>query len=146
MSNAARAGRRVLYRQLTKNLATQSKPEGGALPNIVERWIGDVDHDVRQAGGTQEDVRRDILKRLKPLQDLISGYDFATVIARYLDGFAAQDEQLQQAALRWLRGEFATKTEAREALGVRSIIDDDSVYDYLGCAHTVEWHQLSGRW
>ena len=122
---------RALYRQLTKNLATQSKPEGGALTNILERWIGDVDHDVRDAGGTQEDARREILKRVKPLQDLVSGYDFATVVARYLDGFVSQNEQLQQAALRWLRGEFATKTEAREALGLRSIIDDETIYEYL---------------
>lgn len=122
---------RALYRQLTKSLATQAKPDGGALTNILERWIGDVDHDVRESGGTADDVRRRIVERLKPLQDLVNGYDFANVVARYLDGFVAQDDQLQQAAVRWIRGEFATKTEAREALGVRSIIDDETIYDYL---------------
>ncbi len=122
---------RALYCELTKNLSTRSRPEGGALSNLVERWVGDVDHAVRETGGAEDDVRREVLQRLKPLQDLVSGYDFANVIAKYYDGFVAHNELLQQAALRWLRGEFATKTAAREDLGVRSIIDDDSVYDYL---------------
>ncbi len=33
--------------------------------------------------------------------------------------------------MRWLRGEFATKTEAKAALGVRVIIDDENWYDYI---------------
>ncbi len=122
---------RALYCELTKGMATRSRPEGGALSNLVERWIGDVDHEVRTAGGAEDTVRREIVNRLKPLQDLVSGYDFASVIVKYYEGFLSHNESLQQAALRWLRGEFATKTEAREQLGIRSIIDDDSVYDYL---------------
>lgn len=32
---------RSLFSELMRNLSTQSRPEGGALPNLVERWIGD---------------------------------------------------------------------------------------------------------
>jgi hypothetical protein len=71
------------------------------------------------------------VNRVKPLQDLVSGYDFATVLTKYHEGFQTQNEPLQQSALRWLRAEFTTKTEAREQLGVRTIISDESFYDYL---------------
>ena len=122
---------RALFSELTRNLATNSRPEGGALGNLIERWIGDVDYAVRQAGGDAAAVKAELTNRLRGLQDLVSGYDFATVIGKYYDGFQSHDDGLQQSALRWLRAEFTTKTEAREQLGVRTIIDDDSFYDYV---------------
>lgn len=122
---------RSLYCELAKNLSTRSRPEGGALSNLVERWVDEVDHEARGSGKNDDGVRREILNRLKPLQELVSGYDFANVIVRYYEGFVTHNESLQLAALRWLRGEFATKTEARQELGVRSIIEDESIYDYL---------------
>lgn len=122
---------RSLFTELTKNLATRARPEGGALGSVVERWITDLAHEVQQAGGTDADVRAKILETLKPLQELVSGYDFATVLAAYHRGHAEHNAELQAAAIRWLRGEYSTRTEARQALGVRSIIDDDSFYDYL---------------
>lgn len=122
---------RALYAELTKNLATRSKPEGGALGNLVERWVSDVAHEVQSRGGSESDVGRDIANRLKPLQELVSGYDFATVLEAYYRGFAEQKPDLQTAAVRWLRAEYSNKIEARQDLGVRSIIDDDSFYDSL---------------
>src|SRR3954465_15666100 len=105
---------RGLYAELMQNLTTRARPEGGAMPSIVERWVSDVDHDVRSTGGTASDVVRAIEERLKPLQDLVSGYDFAAVVARYLQGFQSHDEALMAVALRWLRAEYHTKTEARQ--------------------------------
>ena len=122
---------RSLYGEMMKNLATRGRPEGGALPSLVERWVGDVSHTVTSAGGGDADVSKKLHELCKPLQELVSGYDFATVIGKYYEGYLRHDEALQSAALRWLRGEYATKTEARQDLGVRSIIDDDSFYDYL---------------
>jgi hypothetical protein len=122
---------RSLFCELSKNMSTRSRPDGGALSNLVERWIGDVDQAVRDSGGNADGVKQEIVRQLKPLQDLVAGFDFANVLSRYYEGFVVRNDELQQAALRWLRGEFATKTEAREQLGVRSIIGDDSIYDYL---------------
>jgi len=76
-------------------------------------------------------VLREIKNQLKPLQELVSGFDFATVISRYVEGFQAHNDSLMSSALRWLRAEYRTKTEARENLDVRSIIDDVQFYDYL---------------
>jgi hypothetical protein len=122
---------RGLYAELMRNLATRAKSEGGALSNVVERWVSELDHQVRASGGTESDVLREIHGRLKQLQDLVSGFDFATVIVRYVEGYQAHNDPLMGSALRWLRAEYRTKTEARQDLDVRSIIDDAQFYDYL---------------
>jgi hypothetical protein len=122
---------RSLYAELMQSVATRAKPDGGAIASILERWVSDVDHEVRSAGGADGEVVKAIEARLKPLQDLVSGYDFARVVARYLQGFQSHDEALMAAALRWLRAEYPTRTEARQDLGVRAIIDDATFYDYL---------------
>jgi hypothetical protein len=122
---------RSLYAELMRNLSTRAKPEGGALANVVERWVSDLDHEIRSSDGTDSEVFKEIKNRLKPLQDLVSGFDFATVIGRYVEGFQAHNDDLMSSALRWLRAEYRTKTEARHDLDVRSIIDDAQFYDYL---------------
>lgn len=122
---------RSLFNELTRNFATRSRPEGGALGNVVERWIADLAHEVESDGGSDDDVADRMKEILEPLRDLVSGYDFATVLAAYHRGHVGHDSDLQDAAIRWLRGEYSTKTEARRDLGVRTIIDDDSIYDYL---------------
>ena len=119
---------RNLYAELIRNMSTRTKPDSGALASIVERFIGETE---KIASTTGESVNVTIHKRLAPLQDMVSGYDFANVIERYWRAFEEGDENTKTAALRWLRGEYTLKTEARDALGVRSIIDDEKVHDYL---------------
>lgn len=119
---------RSLYTELMHNMSAGAKRDGGALPGLVERWVSDVELSVRQTGS---DLHQAIYERLKPLQELVSGYDFATVICKYVEGFQQGNDAVIAAALRWLRAEYTTKTEARQDLGVRSIIDDQDMYDYL---------------
>jgi len=119
---------RSLYAELMRNMATRTKQEGGALASVVERFIMDAQAAAKASDRKVGDV---IQERLLPIQELVSGYDFATVIERYWRAFEEGSEIGKAAALRWLRGEYTLKTEARDALGVRSIIDDTSVYDYL---------------
>jgi hypothetical protein len=119
---------RALYSEAVRNMATRTKPEGGALAGVVERLVTDA---VKEAGERQVSVENIIDQKLAPIQEFVGGYDFATVLKAYWRGSENSDEGLKISALRWLRGEFSTKTEARQALGVRTIIDDDSVYDSL---------------
>jgi hypothetical protein len=119
---------RSLYAELMRNMATRTKPEGGALPGIVEKFISNAKTEAK-AGGVETEVV--IRKKLEHLTELVNGYDFADVIAAYCRGFEEGNEQLKSDAVRWLRGEFATKTDARQALGVRSMVDDAAVYDQL---------------
>ncbi len=119
---------RNLYSELMRNLSTRTKPDGGALQSIVERFISDV---ARKARAENIEVKEFISRELSALEDLVGGFDFATVLSAYWRGFDDGDDNLKGAALRWLRGEYSTKTEARKDLGVRTIIDDASFYDHL---------------
>lgn len=119
---------RGLYAEAVRNMATRTKAEGGALPSVVERFIGEC---MRQADAEARTVEQIIDARLASIQELVGGHDFALVLKRYWQAGDAGDEALKTAALRWLRAEYPTKTEARQALGVRSIIDDADIYDSL---------------
>ncbi|MBA3022666.1 MAG: ATP-binding protein [Gammaproteobacteria bacterium] len=119
---------RSLYAELTKNMATRTKPDGGALSGVVEKFVAQAISDAKANGTTTEVL---IKQRLEHLMEMVNGYDFAEVIAAYCRGFEEGNEQLKADAIRWLRGEFSTKTDARAALGVRTIVDDASVYDQL---------------
>lgn len=128
------------YRELARNMSTKTRPDGGAMATILEKWISGVQSDVmRQQGTSAADpqfakaVERRIVETVNGMQGLVHGFDFAQVIATYWQGTVEANDDKRVAALRWLRGEYATKTEAREALGgaVRVMIDDDGWYDYL---------------
>lgn len=119
---------RSLYAELAKNMSTRTKPDGGAMQGIVEKFISQAKAEAKTSGKSTENV---IQVRLNELTEMVNGYDFAHVIAAYCRGFDEGNEQLKADAIRWLRGEFTTKTDARAALGVRTIIDDASVYDQL---------------
>lgn len=119
---------RSLYAELMRNLATRTRPEGGALSGVVEKFIATAKGEAKANNQTTEQVLR---CRLEQLTELVNGYDFADVIASYCKGFEEGNERLKSDAIRWLRGEFSTRTDARAALGVRTIVDDSSVYDQL---------------
>jgi hypothetical protein len=119
---------RGLYAELLRNASTRTKPDGGALLNIVEKFIAD---SMREATLDGRSVHETITGKLLPLQDLVGGYDFSNVVLRYYRGFEEGNDALKAAALRWIRGEYALKTEAAQELGVRTIIDDAGVYDHL---------------
>lgn len=119
---------RSLYAELMRNLATRAKPEGGAITGVVEKFIATAKTEAKAKDVPTEQVIR---AKLEQLTELANGYDFADVIAAYYRGFEEGNEQLKSDAARWLRGEFSTKSDAKAALGVRSIIDDASVYDQL---------------
>jgi hypothetical protein len=96
---------RAIYTELMRNLATRSKPEGGALSNLIERWASDIDHSVRSQGGDDESVKKAFAISLRPLQEFVAGYDFNHVLTRYYEGFISHNQPLQDSALRWFRSE-----------------------------------------
>ena len=119
---------RSLFAELMKNLSTRAKPEGGALGGVVEKFVAQARTDGKAQGLPWEQL---ISSRLSPLNDMVGGYDLVEVITTYARAYEEGNDMLQAHAVRWMRGEFTTKTEARAALGVRNIIDDDQIYDYL---------------
>ena len=119
---------RGLYAEMARNLSTRTKPDGGAMASVVERFVGQAAQDAEARDVPTGSVIRE---RLSHFEELTGGYEFSEVVRRYWEGHETGDEELKSAALRWLRGEFATRTDARKALGVRGIVDDANVYDHL---------------
>ncbi|MBE9032327.1 ATP-binding protein [filamentous cyanobacterium LEGE 11480] len=126
------------YRELIHHLSTKSRPGGGALSVILERWIAGIQNQVAKESGKRptdegfDDLVEDKIREVtQDVADLVNGFEFASVIIAYWSGYRNDDPTKKESALRWLRGEFATRTEARAALGVRVIIDDDTWYDYI---------------
>ncbi|GGS28996.1 ATP-binding protein [Actinokineospora fastidiosa] len=119
---------RSLYAELMRNMSTRSSPEGGALAGIVERFITSAVKEAAATGSTPAAV---ISGKLDVLSEGVGGYDFAQVVTAYWRGHDTGDDVLKNAAVRWLRGEYATRTDARAALGVRTIVDDANFYDQL---------------
>ena len=118
---------RGLYTELMRNTGTQARPDG-ALSAVVERFVTQAMDSARDQSISPSKVIR---ARLEELTELVGGYDFAHVIDAYWRGHDTDDDALQAHAVRWLRGEYSTKTEARADLGVRTIVDDGSFYDQL---------------
>ncbi|MGL5336012.1 MAG: ATP-binding protein, partial [Enterovibrio sp.] len=119
---------RNLYSELMRNLATRNKPEGNALTSVVEKFIT---QSIQEADIRKVDVTTVIQDKLAKLTEMVGGYDFAKVIEAYWKGHDQGNDALKNNAIRWLRAEYNTKTEAREDLGVRAIISDSSFYDTL---------------
>lgn len=126
------------YRELIQNMAIASRPDGGALESILQRWIQGLKIAVMQETNLSPDdidikihVRKKIFEVIHNLENQSHGYDFSVAIAAYWDGYNGEDEFLKQSSLRWLKGEFSTKTEAKSCLKVGEIINDDNWYDYI---------------
>lgn len=130
----------ALYSAIMDNIAIQTKPEGGALPALMEKWIESI--IVKTATDNKislTEIRADqhlpliqstIMKTINELSDT-GGFDFGTVVMRYYEGYIKEDDALRRNALKWLKGEYRTKTEAKQDLGVREIINDLNYYDML---------------
>lgn len=119
---------RSLYQEAMRNLSTRSKPDGGALPSVLQKFVSEA---LAEARASDKDVESVIRQRMESLNELVGGYDFAEVVAAYWRGHDTADDNLKTNAVRWMRGEFSTKTDARRALGVRTVVDDNNVYDML---------------
>lgn len=119
---------RNLYSELMRNLSTRNKPDGNALTSVVEKFITEA---VKEADAKQDKVSNVIHSKLSLLSELVGGYDFAKVIEAYWRGHEYDDEQLKANAVRWLRAEYSTKTDAKKDLDVRTIISDATFYDSL---------------
>lgn len=127
------------YRELIRNLASRSSPDGGAMPQIIARWLSDLQSETAGEGldigsdAFTKSLTEKIYRVARSLEAQIGGFDFASVITAYYKAYLAGDEEKKSACLRWLRGEYSTKTEARNAVGVplSGIIDDDNWYEYI---------------
>ncbi|ELV8719490.1 TPA: ATP-binding protein [Vibrio vulnificus] len=119
---------RNLYSELMRNMSTRNKPDGNALTSVVEKFITETR---KEADTTGKSINTVIHEKLSSISDLVGGYDFAKVIEAYWIGHEEDNDTQKANAIKWLRAEYSTKTDARKDLGVRTIISDTSFYDAL---------------
>ena len=126
------------YKELVRNMSTKTRPEGGALPLILDRWISGVQQEAMEASDLSVTdpalaplVEKRIAAVISSLNEMVHGFDFALLLTRYYRAHLSGDDETKAKVLKWFRGEYATKTEARQELGVGIIITDDDWYEYL---------------
>ena len=115
------------YRELIRNISTKTRPEGGALNLILDRWVSSVQQQV-EAGADEASL---LGEQLATLDEMVHGFDFTRMLRRYRMAYLEQDEEELAHVVKWLRGEYRTKTEAKSELGNGTIITDDDWYDYV---------------
>ena len=126
------------YRELISNLSTKTKPEGGALTLVLDRWISGVQSQALQETGLEpgspaltQAVDQKIVAVTSAVSELVHGFEFAKLLSLYYHAYVEGEEEKKQQVARWFRGEYATKREAKEELGVNILITDDNWYEYL---------------
>jgi hypothetical protein len=126
------------YRELIRNLSTKTKPEGGALSLVLDRWISNIQNQALQESGLPADdpalsaaVDRKIHAVTASVSELVHGFEFAHLLSIYFHAYLEGDDERKAKVVRWFRGEYGTKSEAKEALGINLVITDDDWYDYL---------------
>lgn len=126
------------YRELISNLSTKTKPEGGALTLVLDRWISGVQSQALQETGVEpgspaltQAVDQKIVAVTSAVSELVHGFEFAKLLSLYYHAYVEGEEEKKQQVARWFRGEYATKREAKEELGVNILITDDNWYEYL---------------
>ncbi len=126
------------YRELISNLSTKTKPEGGALTLVLDRWISRVQSEAAQETGAAPGeaalaaaTERKIYAVTSSVSELVHGFEFAKLLSDYYRAYINGDDVLKAKVVRWFRGEYTLKSEVRAELGVNMLITDDDWYDYV---------------
>lgn len=126
------------YKELIQNMSTKTRPEGGALTLILDRWISTVQSETAAESGLDWKDRRfgklvekKIYEVINSLNEMVHGFDFAKLLTIYYQSYSQGDDEKKAKVVKWFRGEYATKTEAKAELGVNIIITDDDWYEYI---------------
>ena len=126
------------YKELIRNMSTKTRPDGGALTLILDRWISSVQSETAAESGLSPDsaefekaVEKKIYDVISSLNELVHGFDFARLLTLYYRSYISGDEENKAKAVKWFRGEYSTKSEAKQELGINIIISDDDWYEYI---------------
>lgn len=126
------------YRELIQNMSTKTRPDGKALPLILEKWLQNLQTEIIQNNEVSPSDPRfiglmeaKIFEKTSAIEGLVHGYEFAKIINLYFQGYINSDEDLKNKALKWLRGEYNNKTEAKQEIGINLIISDEDWYEYI---------------
>jgi hypothetical protein len=124
------------YKELIQNLSTKAKPDGGALPLILEKWISGIQASVKAEQNVEGEefealVERQIYAVAGSLEGMVNGFEFARAVVLYWKAYREDNAALKSNVIRWFRGEYPSRKEARGDLGINFIVNDETWYDFL---------------
>ncbi len=124
------------YKELIQNLSTKSKPDGGALPLILEKWISGIQASVKATSSASGDEFDDLVERqiyavASSLEGMVNGFEFAKAVVAYWKAYRQDDAAMKSNVLKWFRGEYPSRKEAKDDLGINFIVTDETWYDFL---------------
>ncbi|MDF2587610.1 MAG: biotin carboxylase [Anaerocolumna sp.] len=126
------------YRELIRNMSTKTRPDGGALPLILDRWINTVQSEIAlETGISPLDpsiypyVEKRIMDIIISLEEMVHGFDFSKLLIRYYKSYVSGDDETKSKVIKWFRGEYTTKTEVKNDLDINIIITDNDWYEYV---------------
>lgn len=126
------------YKELIKNMSTKTRPDGGALSLILDRWMNSILMETAVETGLQstdddlyKHIERKIMSVTEKLEEMVNGYDFAKLLILFYKSYRSEDDDLKSKVIKWFRGEYASKTEVKNELGINIIINDDNWYEYI---------------
>ena len=126
------------YKELIRNMSTKTRPDGGALTLILDRWISGIRTETAAESGLSPDqpefgkaVEKKIYEVINTLNEMVHGFDFAKLLTIYYHASVDGNDEEKAKVVKWFRGEYINKTEARSELGVNIVISDDDWYEYI---------------
>ena len=126
------------YKELIRNMSTKTRPDGGALTLILDRWISSVQSETASETGLSfnssdftKAVEKKIFEVVSALNEMVHGFDFAKLLTMYYNSYVSDNDEIKAKVIKWFRGEYSTKSEAKSELGVNIIITDDDWYEYI---------------
>jgi hypothetical protein len=126
------------YKELMRNMSTKTRPDGGALTLILDRWISSIQAETAAETGFADDsaefqkaVEKKIFEVINSLNEMVHGFDFAKLLTIYYRASVSGSDEEKTKVVQWFRGEYTTKSEAKTQLGINIIINDDDWYEYI---------------
>lgn len=124
------------YKELIQNLSTKSKPDGGALPLILEKWISGIQASVKANSDAVDDefdklVEKQIYAVAGSLEGMVNGFEFAKAVVAYWRAYQQDNSAMKSNVLKWFRGEYTSRKEAKADLDINFTVSDETWYDFL---------------
>ncbi|GBG94530.1 biotin carboxylase [Ligilactobacillus salitolerans] len=132
---------KALYTAIVNSIISQTAQNGNALDTVFSQWINQIAQAV--ASEAKISLPEALSKEAQSLMtnkilDITGSFaaaglafEMGQAIVKYYEGVLDNDRMLKAQALRWIRGEIETKTEAKRELGINRVITDDNWFDAI---------------
>jgi hypothetical protein len=102
----------------------------------LEKWISGILSEAAQQCAPADPafgalVEKRIYAVTASLEGMVNGFEFAKAVIAYWRAYQADDQAAKSNALKWFRGEYTARREAKADLDINFIVTDETWYDFL---------------